>query len=111
MDGVNYVGHAKLIFVVTITVIHILYFIAFFGIFTVNEKYVNYLNVFIQIFVILFLIIRFHPYTNVRSITPEDKTIVFGSAILLGTNLLTVEFVNFITPDYIQRILIDTGRR
>jgi hypothetical protein len=110
-NGLNYLGHAKLVFVVTITIIHILYFIAFFGIFTVNETYVHYLNIFIQVFVILFLVIRFHPYKNVQSITPEDKTFVFASAVLLGTNLLTVEFASLIPHDYIQSTLTDMGLR
>jgi len=93
---INYVQHAKHVFVITITIIHILYFVAFFGFFIIDEKYIHYLNIFIQVFVVLFLIVRFHPYKTIYSITQSDKTIVFGSAILLGTNLVTVEFANWI---------------
>jgi len=88
--------HAKNIFVVTMTTIHILYFIVFFGIFTIHEEYIYYLNIFIQSFVVFFLIIRFHPYRKKYYITQSDITIVFGSAALLGTNLFTVEFSKWI---------------
>jgi hypothetical protein len=97
---INYLQQARYIFVITITIIHILYFIAFLGIFSVNDDYIHYLNIFIQAFVVLFLIIRFHPYKNGFSITPSDRTIVFGGAMLLATNLLTVEFSNWIPYEF-----------
>ena len=97
---INYVQHAKNIFIVTITIIHILYFITFLGIFAINGEYIHYLSIFIQAFVVLFMIIRFHPYRNNFSITSSDRTIVFGSAMLLATNLITVEFSNWIPYEF-----------
>ena len=101
---INYVQHAKNIFIVTITIIHILYFIAFLGIFAINEVYVHYLNIFIQAFVVLFLIIRFHPYRNNFSITSSDRTFVFGSAMILATNLIMVEYSKWIPYEFGQKM-------
>jgi hypothetical protein len=47
---------------------------------------------------------RFHPYKSTFSITSSDKTIVFGSAMLLATNLITVEFSNWIPYTYGKKI-------
>ena len=96
------IDSAKYIYIGTMALIHILYFITFIGIFTVNEVYINYLNVFIQMFIVLFLAIRFHPFRTRRIITTTDTTIVFGSAILLGTNLLSVEFAKWIPTHYTE---------
>lgn len=106
VSEINYVQHAKHIFIITITIIHVLYFITFLGIFAIDDEYVHYLNVFIQAFVILFLIMRFHPYKSTFSITSSDKTIVFGSAMLLATNLITVEFSSWIPYEYGKRMIL-----
>lgn len=95
-----HIDNAKYFYIGTMALIHILYFTAFVGVFVVDQIYVNYLNVFIQTFIVLFLAIRFHPFENRRIITSADTTIVFGSAILLGTNLLTVEFAKWIPAHY-----------
>jgi hypothetical protein len=97
------IDNAKYIYIGTMALIHILYFITFIGIFSVNEMYINYLNVFIQLFIVVFLAVRFHPFRTRHVITTADTTIVFGSAILLGTNLLTVEFAKWIPTHYIAR--------
>jgi hypothetical protein len=88
-------NRAKYVYIFTMALIHISYLIAFFGIFTVNQKYIKYLNVFIQTFVVLFLIVRFHPFRDKYVLTSADTTIVFGSAVLLGTNLFSVEFAKW----------------
>jgi hypothetical protein len=94
--------HAKYIYLGTMTLIHFLYFATFIGMFAVNQLYVNYLNVFIQTFIVLFLAARFHPFrSQPHRITTTDTTIVFGSAILLGTNLLTVEFAKWLPLYYV----------
>ena len=102
-DSITNIDNAKHFYIGTMSLIHILYFAAFIGIYTVDQIYVNYLNVFIQTFIVLFLTIRFHPFRTRHSITSADATIVFGSAVLLGTNLLTVEFAKWIPFTYETR--------
>ena len=106
-QNVNFVHHAKSVFVITITILHILYFIAFLGVFVINDEYVRFLNIFVQSFVILFLIIRFHPYKSVYSITPADRTFVFGGAMLLATNLITVELASWIPIEKYKTITME----
>ena len=95
----DHVKYAKTIYVTSVGLIHLIYFITFFGILSVNAKYVHYLNVFIQLFVVSFLAIRFHPFRQKYSLTPADSTIVFGSVVLLGTNLFTTEIVKWLPTD------------
>jgi hypothetical protein len=94
------IDNAKYFYIGTMALIHILYFTAFVGVFVVDQIYVNYLNIFIQTFIVLFLAFRFHPFRTRNIVTSADTTIVFGSAILLGTNLLTVEFAKWIPTHY-----------
>jgi len=78
-------------------IVHFLYFIAFLGIVSIDQGYLHGLSIAIQTFVVLFLLYRFHPFGNRYILKPVDKTIIFGSALLLGTNLLTVEFSKWTT--------------
>lgn len=78
-------------------IVHFLYFIAFLGIVSIDQTYLHSLSIAIQTFVVLFLLYRFHPFGNRYILKPVDKTIIFGSALLLGTNLLTVEFSKWTT--------------
>ena len=101
-ESITNIDNAKYIYISTMTLIHLLYFVTFIGIFAINQIYVNYLNVFIQTFIVLFLIIRFHPFRTRYIVTKTDTMIVFGSAMLLGTNLLTVEFTKWIPTHYME---------
>ena len=72
------------VFTTSMVLIHISYFIVYFGIIAMHKKYMNYLNVFIEVFVCIFLIARFHPFRQ-HKLHKYDSTIIFGSAILLLT--------------------------
>ena len=80
------------VFTTTMVIIHLCYIIVFFGIIAIDTNYMNYLNVFIEVFVCLFLIARFHPFRH-HKLHKYDSTIIFGSAILLLTNLGANEFI------------------
>ena len=67
-------------------VIFFLYFVAFFGLYSYNQKYLYYLQLFMQAFVCIFLIVRFHPFRK-HYLKPFDANIIFGSAVVLLTNL------------------------
>ena len=76
--------------------VHVLYFAAFFGILYVNPMYIRWLNLVIQCFVCVFLIVRFNPFRKDLKLKPLDNYIIFGSAIILATNLLAVEIAKVI---------------
>lgn len=80
------------VFRASMFMIHISYIIVYFGIAAIDAIYMNYLNIFIEVFVCLFLIARFHPFRE-HNLRKYDATIIFGSAILLLTNLGANQFI------------------
>lgn len=72
--------------------IHVLYIFAFIGIRAINEAYLNILHTFAEIFVCVFLMIKFHPFRK-YSLKPHDPIIIFGSATFI---LLSLGFGSFI---------------
>ena len=83
-------------------IVHFLYLITFLGIVQVDQSYLHTLSVGIQTFIVAFLLYRFHPYGSRYILKAVDKTIIFGSALLLGTNLVGVEFSKWITQALTQ---------
>jgi hypothetical protein len=70
-----------------------MYLAVFLGIFTTVPEFVKYLNIGIQTFLCLFLMIRFHPFREKYALKSEDIMFIFGSAFILFTNLVLVELV------------------
>ena len=81
-----------------LSVLHFLYIVAFLGIATVDRSYTHSLNVAVQSFIVAFLLYRFNPFRSNIKLTESDKTIAFGSAILLGTNVISIELARWIRP-------------
>ena len=90
----------KPIYLVMIILINILTIAAYFGILKYNVKYIDYLNMGIQIFICIFLIIRFHPFRK-HHLKEFDANIIFGSAVYLLINLGLTEFV----LNYVNNVL------
>jgi hypothetical protein len=88
-DGLDFFGSYYKYFII---LLNVLYIFVFFGLLSVNYIYVNYLNIFIQLFTSIFLLLRFHPFRK-HFITKYDSTIITHSAIFLLINLLLVEGV------------------
>jgi len=96
----KHIDKAEYTYLIMVFVLQLLYFVVFFGIITIDQNYIRFLNIFMQSFIILFLLYRFHPYRETFIIKRVDLTIVFGSALLLGTNLISVELKNLhFTPE------------
>lgn len=88
-----------------IILVHVLYFSIFIGIMTINSVYIKSLNVFVQLLVCIFLLIRFHPFRE-HELKKYDSRIIFSCAIFLITNLLFVEGINqYITKYNISNII------
>jgi hypothetical protein len=82
--------------------IFLLYFVAFFGLYRYNNKYLYYLQLFMQAFVCIFLIVRFHPFRE-HTLKPFDANIIFGSATVLLTNLGVITYME----NYINNIIVN----
>lgn len=76
--------------------INIVYIFVFLGIFSTTPTLIKYLNIGIQAFLCFFLMIRFHPFRDIREkfiAKQSDIIFIFGSAFILFTNLVLVELV------------------
>ena len=102
------------LYIGTLLVIHVMYLAVFLGIFTTVPKFVKYLNIGIQTFLCLFLMIRFHPFREKYALKSEDIMFIFGSAFILFTNLVLVELVKIpaignVVNKRLDKIEKDTG--
>ena len=75
-------------------IIHLVYIAVFLGVFVTIPEYIRLLNVFIQVFLCLILMIRFHPFQDNHKLQPGDSMFIFGAGFILFTNVVLVEFVN-----------------
>jgi hypothetical protein len=90
MRLLNYVDevldkHKVNIYIWLFAIPYVLYFIAFFGIWHVNPSYIQVISVIMQLYVALFLMIRFNPFIK-HEFRPYDDRLIFASAFLLLTN-------------------------
>lgn len=98
------IDNATYLYYGILSVLHFLYIVAFLGIATVDTSYIHSLNVVVQTFIVVFLLYRFNPLRRNIKLTEADKTISFGSAVLLGTNLISIELARWIRP------MVDSGK-
>ena len=95
----------KPIYVVTMGTIYLSYFLIYFGIFSINREYINFLNIFIQLFICFFLMLRFNPFIKNHVLRDFDGQIIFACAIFLLTNLFaTVMGVTYF--NYFSRLFM-----
>jgi hypothetical protein len=80
------------LFIATLFIWHLLYFLIFFGLVYIDPSYVYNLSVLIQLFICGFLLIRFHPFREYE-ISRFDGMVIFTSTTFLLTNLLTTELL------------------
>jgi hypothetical protein len=98
------------IYVVSLILIYFGYIAVFLGVFQTVPTLTKYLNIGIQVFLCLFLMIRFHPFRDNFVIKRIDNMFIFGSAYILFTNLVLVELVKIpIVGNYINTIFKQFG--
>lgn len=78
------------VYLISIGFMYLSYFVVFFGIFNINEKYIRMIQISIYTIICLFLLIRFNPFMK-PELKPYDSNIIFTSAILLLSNVVIVE--------------------
>ena len=76
----------KPVYLSLLFVIYFTYFLILFGIYQTNPFYVRYFSKFLQAFIAVFLIIRFHPFRK-HQLRDFDDRIIFGSALLILSDL------------------------
>ena len=81
----------KPVYIGSLLLMHLLYFLLFFGIVIVNSEYLNYLNIFIQTSIALFLMYRFFPFRTYY-LREFDPQIIFACGFFLFLNTFVVEF-------------------
>jgi hypothetical protein len=86
----KYLGYYANVYLYVITTMHILYALIFIGLIQYNIEFIHYVHYFIQIFIGVFLIARFHPFRQ-HTMTELDVHIIFSSAIFLLTNIGIIE--------------------
>ena len=79
-------------YVISLVIIHVFYFFAFFGIVYVNPGYIRELTVFLECVVCFFLLFRFNPFRKPK-IDSFDVKIIFSSALFLLTNIGVADFL------------------
>lgn len=78
-----------------------------------SSKYVYFyqLNIFIQLFIALFLMIRYHPFLKKYQWNPSDGHIIFASGCFIIINLGIVHFfTEWFFKTYSKETKIDLGK-
>lgn len=70
--------------------IHFVYGMVFLGILSTVPKYVYLWNIAVQVGLCLFLMYRYHPFRTSYAFEPIDAKLVFGSALLLLVNVISL---------------------
>ena len=78
------------LYFVSALLLHIFYFLVFFGLYSVNTVYIRYLSTFIQVLISAFLIYRFNPLRKMV-MHHHDGVIFFSSGVFLLTNTVFTE--------------------
>lgn len=90
-------------FVFSLFILHVFYFLILINLFGKREllmKLIKYLNAFIEIYISIFLIIRFHPFRK-HELRKDDAPIIFTSALFLLFNL----FIYLNLPSFLEKEL------
>lgn len=78
---------------------YVLYFLILLGISSQAPVYLSYLEIFIKVYVSLFLIIRFNPFTFTKY-NHLDRRIAFSAGLFLFSTSIISEFIK----NYLDKI-------
>ena len=80
--------------------LNFIYIILFslFGVIIIEQGYIKYYNLMIQMFVCIFLLVKFHPFRE-HTLKEGDSSIIFGSAFFLLFNLGIIQYMNTTMAD------------
>ena len=86
-------------FIYIVALFYLLYVSLFLGINEENEIYIKPLKTFIRIFIGLFLILHFNPYTEKKTLNKLDISIIMSSGLVI---LLDAGFSAFIEENLLR---------
>jgi hypothetical protein len=86
------------IFNFVLSISTILYIISLISIFSFDEKYLDYLDLVIKVYISLFLIIKFYPSKNIK-FTRIDKKITFSAGIFLISTTIIDQIIRYYIND------------
>lgn len=70
--------------------IHVVYGLVFLGVFSKVPQYVYIWNMAVQVFLCVFLMYRYHPFQKEYKFNSFDAKLIFGSALLLLINIISL---------------------
>jgi hypothetical protein len=83
-------------FFIIFMLIHVIYFIILIGLFSINVKYVNtfnrYVNYIAQLFISFYLLFKFNPLREYKC-NKNDSIVIFWSALFLLFNLGVIKYI------------------
>lgn len=82
------------IYLASILIVNICYIALFFGFIISVPYYVQMLQLFVQVFLCIILLIRFHPFQDTYKITRFDAQLIFGAVIIIFTNVVFQELLH-----------------
>jgi len=83
----------KHVYLFAFFIIYIIYALVFFAVIPTTPAIVHYLTVFVQFFVSIVLMVKFHPFREKYELKEYDGEIIFGSALIILANLGFAEFM------------------
>lgn len=69
-------------YLLCVIMLHTAYFLNYFQVISIPVEYIDSFNIFIQVFICLFLIIKFFPFVD-HVFYKQDSIIIFGCALFL----------------------------
>ena len=79
------------VYTISLAIVYIGYIAVFLGIFVAVPEYVRMLNLGIQTFLCLILLIRFLPFRENPKLQVGDNMFIFGVVVIVFTNVVLVE--------------------
>lgn len=98
------------LYFISLTILHIIYAFVFLGILSAVPKYVYLWNILVQTFLCVFLMYRYHPFRGEYKFQKIDASLIFGAAMLLLFNIISLPVFNSYTH-YIGEIKEDIQKK
>lgn len=81
------------VYLFLIFVLYFSYFLALFGIYYIKPEFTGFFTFAINVFIGLFLIIRFHPFQK-HELKYFDDKLIFASGLILLSNIGIYSYIN-----------------
>ena len=92
----DYTGHHL---IKLILAFHVIYFITFLGVISINMKYINFFYSSVNIILCMFLIIRFNPIKEKHELRANDPKMIFSISFFLILNMVIIELIKALYPN------------